>query len=144
MKSLRLWTKRHTRQAADGTEMFSVSGTKGKTRLHRCGCDQSIGQLNAVGESVLFDKSECCYTDGFGEGQDSKLELAKRLLYLARLQPGSGTLKKLHEGDNGQGAFWCCVDDAGRPFVAACRLNQNIGIEDQFDLRKRGSLPLLA
>src|ERR1035438_1655761 len=37
------WTKNYTGQAADGTEMFSVSRAKGKTRLHSCGCDQSIG-----------------------------------------------------------------------------------------------------
>jgi hypothetical protein len=42
--------------------------------------------LNAVGESVLFDEAGGCSTDGFGKGQDSELELAKRLLDLARLQ----------------------------------------------------------
>ena len=66
--------------------MFSVSRAKGKTRLHSRGCDQSIGQLNAVGESVLFDQGDGCRTDGFGKGQDSELELAKRLPDLARLQ----------------------------------------------------------
>jgi predicted nucleic acid-binding protein len=35
--------KCHTGQTADGTEVFSVSRIKGKTRIHRCGCDQSIG-----------------------------------------------------------------------------------------------------
>src|ERR1022692_1744668 len=101
--------------------MFSVSRAKGKTRLHSCGCDQSIGQLNAVGESVLFDEGDGCSTDGFGKGQDSELELAKRLLDLARLQLRSGALKKFHEGDNGQGAIWCGVDGAGCPFAAARR-----------------------
>jgi hypothetical protein len=49
--------------------------------------------LDAVGESVLFDEGDGCRTDGFGKGQDSELELAKRLLDLARLhrlgQPGA-------------------------------------------------------
>jgi hypothetical protein len=42
-RSSGLWTKNHTGQAADGTEMFNVSRAKGKTRLHGRGCDQSIG-----------------------------------------------------------------------------------------------------
>jgi len=42
-KSFALWTKSDTGQATDGTEVFSVSRAKGKTRLHSCGCDQSIG-----------------------------------------------------------------------------------------------------
>ena len=66
--------------------MFSVSRAKGKARLHSCGCDQSIGELNTVGESVLFDEGDGCSTDGFGKRQDPELQLAKRLLDLARLQ----------------------------------------------------------
>lgn len=66
--------------------MFSVSGAKGETRLHSCGCDQSIGQLNPVGQSVQFDEGGGCGADGFGKGQDSELEMAKRLLDLACLQ----------------------------------------------------------
>ena len=66
--------------------MFSVSRAKGKTRLHSCGCDQSIGQLNTVGESVLFDQGDGYRTNGFGKRQDSELQLAKRLLDLARFQ----------------------------------------------------------
>ena len=66
--------------------MFSISCAKGKTRLHSRCCYQSIGELNTVGESVLFDEGDSCSTDGFGKGQDSELELAKRLLDLARLQ----------------------------------------------------------
>ena len=42
-KSFALWTKSDTGQATDGTEVFSVSRAKGKTRLQSCGCDQSIG-----------------------------------------------------------------------------------------------------
>ena len=57
--------------------MFSVSRAKGKARRHGCGCDQSIGQLNAVGESVLFDEGDGCSADGFRKGQDSELELAE-------------------------------------------------------------------
>ena len=66
--------------------MFSVSRAKGKTGLHSCGCDQRIGKLNALGESMLFDEGDGCSTDGFGKGRDSELELAKRLPDLARLQ----------------------------------------------------------
>jgi hypothetical protein len=122
--------------------VFSVFGAKGETRLHSCGCDQSIGQLNAVGESVLFDEGGGCGTDGFGKGQDSELELAKRLPDLARLQLRSGTLKKLNEGDNGQDAIRRGVDGAGRPFAAAGRPDQNIGIEDHFNFRKRDCFPM--
>ena len=121
--------------------MFGVSGAKGKTRLHRCGCDQGIGWLDAVGESMLIDEGDGCGTDGFGKRQDLKLELAKRLLDLARLQPGTGALKKFHEGDNGQGAFWCGVDGAGSPCVTAGRPNQDIGIEDHLDFRGRCRFP---
>ena len=85
-KSSELLTKCYSRQAADWTEMFGVSGTKGETRLDSCGRDQSIGQLNAMGESVLFDQGCGCGADGFGKGQDSEPELAKRLPNLARLQ----------------------------------------------------------
>ena len=84
--------------------------------------------MNAVGESVLFDEGDGNSTDGFRKGQDSELELAKRLPDLARLQLGSGTVKNLHEGDHGQGTIWCGVDGAGCPFSAAGRPNQNIGI----------------
>jgi len=66
--------------------MFSVSRAKGKTGLHSCGCDQSISQLNTVDESVLFDQGDGCSTDGFGKRQDPELQLAKRLLDLARFQ----------------------------------------------------------
>ena len=55
--------------------------------------NQSVGQLDAVGEGVLFDDHGRSGADGFGKGQDSELELAKRLLDLARLhrlgQPGA-------------------------------------------------------
>ncbi len=38
--------------------MLSVSGAKGDTAFYCGGCDQGIGELNAVGESVLFNKYE--------------------------------------------------------------------------------------
>ncbi len=66
--------------------MFSVSRAKGKTGLLSCRCDQSISELNTVGESVLFDQGEGCSADGFGERQDSELQLAQRLLDLARFR----------------------------------------------------------
>ena len=100
--------------------------------------------MNAVGESVLFDEGDGCGADGFGKGQDSELELAKRLPDLARLQLRSGALKKFHEGDDGQGAIRCGVDGAGCPFAAAGRPDQNIGIEDHFNFRKRSCFPMLA
>ena len=81
-----LWTKSYTGQAADGAEMFSVSSAKGQAGVNRCGCDQSIGELNAVGKSMLFDDGDRCGADSFGKGQDSELELAKRLLDLARFE----------------------------------------------------------
>ena len=122
--------------------MFSVSRAKGKTRFHNCGCDQSIGELNTVGESVLFNEGDRRRTDGFGKRQDSELHLAKRLPDLARLQLRSNALKKLHKGDDGQSAIWCGVDRPGRPFVAASRPDENIGIEDHFDFRKRRCFPM--
>ena len=57
--------------------MFNVSRAKGKTRFHYCGCDQSIGEFNTMGESVLFNEGDGCRTDGFGKRQDSELQLAK-------------------------------------------------------------------
>jgi hypothetical protein len=42
--------------------------------------------LNTVGKSVLFDDGGGCGPDGFGKRQDSELQVAKRLLDLARLQ----------------------------------------------------------
>ena len=66
--------------------MFSVSRAKRQTSLHCCGCDQSIGEFNAVGESVLFDEGGGGSSDSFGKRQDSELQLVKRLLDLARLQ----------------------------------------------------------
>ena len=66
--------------------MFGVSRAKGKTRFHSCGCDQRIGELNTVGESVLFDEGDRHRTDGFGKRQDSELQLVKRLFDLARFQ----------------------------------------------------------
>lgn len=66
--------------------MFSVSRAKEKTGFHNCGCDQSIGELNTLGESVLFHEGDGCRTDGFGKRQDPELQLAKRLPDLARLQ----------------------------------------------------------
>lgn len=101
--------------------MFNVSSAKGMPRLHRCGCDQSVSQLNAVGEGVLFDEGGGCSTDGFGKGQDSELELAERLLDLPGFQLRSGALKKLNEGNDGQGAIWFGIDGAGRAFAAAGR-----------------------
>jgi len=53
--------------------MFSVSRAKGKTSLHSCGCDQSIGEFNTVGESVLLDEGDGCGADGFRKRQDSEL-----------------------------------------------------------------------
>ena len=104
---------------------------------------RALSDLDAVCEYMLFDEGDGCSTDGFGKGQNSKLELAKRLLDLARLQLRSGALEKFHEGDNGQGAIWCGVDGAGCPFAAAGRPDQNIGIEDHFDFRKRSCFPML-
>ena len=123
--------------------MFSVSRAKGKTGRHSCGCDQSIGQLNAMGESVLFDEGGGCCTDGFGKRKDPELKLAKRLLDLARLHLRSGALQKLHQGDDRQGPMWHGVDGAGCPFAAAGRPDQNICIEDHFGFRKRRCLPML-
>src|SRR5262249_40160816 len=108
-------------EAADGTEMLGISGAKGKSGLDSCGRDQSVCQLNAVGEGMLFDENDGCGTDRFREGQDPELEMAKRLLDLAHLQLGSGALQKFHKGDDGQGAFGCGVDNACCPFVAAGR-----------------------
>jgi hypothetical protein len=85
-KSIGSWTKDYTGQTADGTEMFSVSRAKRKTSLHSCGCDQSIGEFNAVRESVLFTEGGGCSTDGFGKRQDPELQLVKRHLDLAQLQ----------------------------------------------------------
>jgi hypothetical protein len=93
--------------------------------------------LNTVGESVLFDEGGGGSTDGVGKRQDSELQLAKRLPNLARLQLRSGDLKKLHEGDDAQGAIWCGVDRAGCPLVAAQRPEEDLGIEDHFDFRER-------
>ncbi len=59
--------------------MLDVSRAKRETRLHSCGCDKSIGELYAVGESVLFDEGGGCSTDGFRKGKDSELELTERL-----------------------------------------------------------------
>ena len=87
---------------------------------------------------MLFDNGCACSTDGFGKGQDSESELAKRLLDFARLQLGSGVLKEFHEGDDGQGAISSRADGAGCPFAAAGGPDQNIGVEDHFDFRKRG------
>jgi len=81
--------------------MFSVSRAKGETGLHSCDCNQSISQLNTVGERMLFDQGDCCGTDSFGKRQDPELQLAKRLPDLAGFEPGSGALKKLHEGHDG-------------------------------------------
>jgi hypothetical protein len=124
--------------------MFSVSSAKGKTGLHSRGCDQRIGELNPVCESVLLDQGGGCSADGFGKGKDSELELAKGLPDLARLQLRSGALKKLHEGDDGQGAIRRRVDNAGCPFATAGRPDRNIGVEDHFDFRKRScfSMPV--
>jgi hypothetical protein len=122
--------------------VFSISRAKGKTGVDSCGCDQSIGELNAVGESVLFDEGGGGSADGFGKGQDSELELAKRLPDLARLQLGSGALKKFHKGDYGQRAIRCGVDGAGRLFAAAGRPDENIGIEHHFDFRERSGFPM--
>ena len=80
------WTKSYTGQAADRTEVLSVSRAKRKTGLHSCGCDQSIGELNAVCESMLFDEGGGCGTDGFGKRKDSELKLAERLPDQARLR----------------------------------------------------------
>ena len=66
--------------------MFSVCRAKGKTRVHSCGRDQGIGELNAVGESMLFNEGGGCRTDGFGKGKDSELQLAERLPDQARLR----------------------------------------------------------
>ena len=143
-KSLGLWTKRYARQAADRTEMFSVSGAKGETGFHSCGCDQSIGELNAMGERVLLNEDDGSSTDGFGKGQNSELELPKRLLDLALLQLRSGALKKFHEGDDGQGAIRCGVDGAACLFAAAGCPDQNIGIEDHRDFRNRRCFPMPA
>jgi len=123
--------------------VLSVSRAKRKTRLHSCGCDQSIGELNAVGQSMLFDEGGGCSTDGFGKGKDSELELAERLPDQARLRLGSGALKKLHEGDDGQGAIRCGVDGAGCASAATGRPDQNVCIEDHFDLRTRGCFLVL-
>src|SRR4051794_35025318 len=91
-------------------ESVGVSCAEGKARLHSGSGDQSIGQLNAMGESVLFDEDDGCGANRFGEGQDSELELAKRLLDLARFQLGSGALKKFHQGNYGQGANRRVID----------------------------------
>jgi hypothetical protein len=123
--------------------MFSVSRTKRKTKRHGCSCDQSIGKLNAVGESMLFDEGCGCSANGFGKGQDSELELAKRLLDLAHLQLGSSALKEFHDGDDSQGAIWSGVDGAGCPFAAAGRPDQNIRIEHHFEFRKRDCFSML-
>ena len=77
---VRLGTNGYTGQPANRTEMRRVSRAKGQGRFDGCRCDQSIGQLNAAGESVLFDEGGGCVANGFGKGQDSGLELAKRLL----------------------------------------------------------------
>ena len=100
--------------------------------------------MNPVGESVLLDQGDGYSADGFGKGQNSELELAKGLPDLARLQLRSGALKKLHQGDDGQGAIRCGVDGAGCPFATAGRPDQNIGVEDHFDFRKRSrfSMPV--
>ncbi len=99
--------------------------------------------MNSVGERVLFNEGGGCTPDGFGKGQDSELELAKRLLDLARLQPRSRALKKLHERDDGQGAIRCGVDGPGCLFAPARRPDQNIGIKDHFDFRERSCFSVL-
>jgi len=92
---------------------------------------------------MLFDEGGGSGTDGFGKGKDSELELAERLPDQPRLRLRSGALKKLHEGDDGQGAIRCGVDGAGCASAAAGRPDQNVGIEDHFDLRTRGCFPML-
>ena len=117
--------------------MFSVSRAKGETGLDRCGSDQRIGYLNAVSDRMLLDEGGGRGPDGFGKGQNSELKLAERLLDLMHLQFRAGALKKLHEGDNGQGAIRCAIYGAGCAFVAAGRPDQNVGIEDHFGFRTR-------
>ena len=96
-----------------------------------------------MGESMLFDQAGGCSTDSFGKRKDSELKLAEGLPDQARLRLRSGALKKLHEGDDGQGAIRRGVDDAGCAPAATGRPDQNVGIEDHFDLRTRGCFPML-
>jgi hypothetical protein len=93
--------------------------------------------LNVVGESVLFDEADGRGADRLRKGQDSELELAKRLQDLAGFQLGPSALKKLHEGDDSEGPIWRGVDGAGCLFAAAGCPDENVGVEDHFDFRER-------
>jgi hypothetical protein len=59
--------------------MFGVSGAKGMTKFHvcGCGCDERIGELNAVGEGMLFDDPGRSGANGFRQRPYTKLDFAE-------------------------------------------------------------------
>ncbi len=136
--AMRSGAKRHTGQPANRTEVFGVPGAKGLAGLDSRRCDQSIGQLNTVGECMLFNKGCGHCADRLGKGQYSEPELAERLLYLAGFKPGSGALQKFHQGDDRECPIRLGVDGPGCGKVAAGCPDQNIRIKDHFDFRARG------
>ncbi len=66
--------------------MFRVFRAKGNAGFNSRGCDERIGELNAVGKRMLFDEGRGHSADGLGKGQNPELELAKGLPDLAHFQ----------------------------------------------------------
>ena len=57
--------------------MFDIGCAKGMTRFYRSRGNQGVGDLDAVCEGVLFDDRGCGGAHGFGERQDTKLEVTE-------------------------------------------------------------------
>ena len=76
-KELKLWAKRHPRKGADGPEVFDIGRAKRMIGFDGGSGNQGVGQLDAVGEGMLFYDRGCRGANGFGKRQDTKLERAE-------------------------------------------------------------------
>jgi len=127
-------TKSHPRKGANRPEVFDIGRAKGMTRFDGSSGNQGVGQLDAVGEGMLFDDRGCGGTNGFGERQYTKPELAERLPDLAGFQLRASALNEFHKGDDGERAICDGVDGPRSAQATQGSPDQHICIEDHFGL----------